>query len=55
MKDLTMTDMVNIHGGSTFSAVVFRISYYVFWFLGRSFVSPAELDKNGMNPVHLWN
>ncbi|MCI5743065.1 hypothetical protein [Phocaeicola faecicola] len=48
MKDLTMTDMVNIHGGSTFS-------YYVFWFLGRSFVSPAELDKNGMNPVHLWN
>ena len=26
MKDLTMTDMVNIHGGSTFSYYVFRIS-----------------------------
>ena len=23
MKDLTMTDMVNIHGGSTFSSGVF--------------------------------
>ena len=46
MRDLTMTDMVNTHGGST-------LSYYVFWFLGRSFVSPAELNKNGMNPVHL--
>lgn len=48
MRDLTITDMVNTHGGST-------LSYYVFGFLGRSFVSPAELNKNGMNPVHLWN
>lgn len=48
MKDLSLLEMKNINGGSS-------LTYYVYWFLGRSFISAAELNKNGMNPVHMHN
>lgn len=48
MKNLSLSELKDIDGGS-------KLTYYTFWLLGRMFTTPAELDNNGMNPVHLYN
>lgn len=48
MKELTLLEMTNINGGSP-------LTYAVSWLLGKMFTTPAVLDKNGMNPVHMYN
>lgn len=48
MKELSMSEMENVCGGSP-------LSYCLLWFAGKMFTSPAVLNENGMNPVHLYN
>lgn len=48
MKELSMLEMENVCGGSP-------LSYCLLWFAGKMFTSPAVLNENGMNPVHLYN
>ncbi|WP_167332497.1 hypothetical protein [Bacteroides timonensis] len=48
IEELSLLEMVNINGGST-------LTYWINWFVGKAFTTPAVANNNGMNPVHLYN
>lgn len=48
MKELTLSEMNDINGGSTLTKALS-------WFFGEMFICPAVLDKNDMNLVNMYN
>ncbi len=49
LKELSKEELKEINGGISPLGKAFC------WLLGKMFTTPAVLDKNGMNPVHLYN
>lgn len=48
IKELSLTEMEQISAGSP-------LTYYLCWFIGKAFTTPAVANENGMSPVHLYN
>lgn len=49
IEELNNSEKQSINGG------ISPLGYWVLWTLGRMAATPAELQENGMNPVHLYN
>ncbi len=49
IKELSKRELKEVTGG------ISPLGEAVCWLFGKMFTTPAVLDKNGMNPVHLYN